>query len=294
VDFLDIGILRVLRLHGHDPRPSYAEAARSLGVDEDTVRARLRTLEDIGVLTGWEVLVNPAAFGRTAARIEVQPRDSRAREAALAEAQRLDGAYMVWDLFQAEVAVGVLTTGPSHLEECARRMQTAAGTIQAWTFPIMFPPASSALDATDAACLLALRHGPRRPIPELAREAGLGQRTFRRRMEQLIKGRMLSLSVSMDFARMRGLLPCEGRVPVSDEAARARIHAIVQGLRGLVVAFPGPVLVFAAGVENLAELEELAARLRAVSPDARVDLVRSRMVPPDWIDAQMRRIAAGP
>ena len=60
IDELDARLIAALR---ESPRVGLLEIARRLGVARGTVQARLRKLEDRGVITGYGPEVDPAAMG---------------------------------------------------------------------------------------------------------------------------------------------------------------------------------------------------------------------------------------
>ncbi len=59
-DDIDLQIIDILRA---DARTPYTEIARRLGVSEATVRRRIRSLEERGVITGYTAVVEPAKLG---------------------------------------------------------------------------------------------------------------------------------------------------------------------------------------------------------------------------------------
>src|SRR5437763_14533678 len=60
-------------------KKSYTEIASKLGVDEETVRNRIKHLRESGFLLGYRVVPNPVLLGRAFAslRIEFKDRDSK-------------------------------------------------------------------------------------------------------------------------------------------------------------------------------------------------------------------------
>jgi DNA-binding Lrp family transcriptional regulator len=69
LDSVDTRLLRQLLqnrgLYALDPdfRKSFQDIAKVLGVDSDTVRNRVKRLENIGFIQGWNVLLNPSILG---------------------------------------------------------------------------------------------------------------------------------------------------------------------------------------------------------------------------------------
>jgi DNA-binding Lrp family transcriptional regulator len=73
LDKLDVGIIRemargnirnLLMLSSGDLRRSFRSIARSLNVDQGTVRKRIKKLKEDGLIKGWHLEVNPRLFGR--------------------------------------------------------------------------------------------------------------------------------------------------------------------------------------------------------------------------------------
>ena len=79
LDRFDSAILRVLSTEG---RISATELARRIGLSKSPTQARLKRLEDAGVITGYRALLDPIRMGQAhVAFVEVRLSDTR--EAAL-------------------------------------------------------------------------------------------------------------------------------------------------------------------------------------------------------------------
>jgi Lrp/AsnC family transcriptional regulator, leucine-responsive regulatory protein len=79
LDRFDHAILRALSIEG---RISVVELARRIGLSKSPVQARLKRLEDAGVITGYRALIDPTRMGLAhIAFVEVRLSDTR--EAAL-------------------------------------------------------------------------------------------------------------------------------------------------------------------------------------------------------------------
>ncbi len=79
LDRFDHAILRVLAVDG---RISATELARRIGLSKSPTQARMKRLEETGVITGYRALLNPARMGLAhVAFVEVRLSDTR--EAAL-------------------------------------------------------------------------------------------------------------------------------------------------------------------------------------------------------------------
>ncbi len=79
LDRFDEAILRILAVEG---RISATELARRIGLSKSPVQARLKRLEDSGVITGYRAILDPIRMGQAhVAFVEVRLSDTR--EAAL-------------------------------------------------------------------------------------------------------------------------------------------------------------------------------------------------------------------
>ncbi|WP_093924037.1 Lrp/AsnC family transcriptional regulator [Sulfitobacter brevis] len=98
MDRFDIAILNVL---AEDGRISVADLARRIGLSKSPTQARLRRLEQIGVILGYRALLDPIRLGLDhVAFVEVRLSDTRdsalrAFNAAVARVPEIEQAHMI-------------------------------------------------------------------------------------------------------------------------------------------------------------------------------------------------------
>src|SRR4051812_15199705 len=115
VDQLDVRLIEALR---EDPRVGLLEIARRVGVARGTVQARLRKLEERGVVTGYGPEIEPSRMGYPiAAFVFVQLNQGRLDDAAAAlravpEVLEVDAVSGVEDLI-----CRVVARDTEHLQE---------------------------------------------------------------------------------------------------------------------------------------------------------------------------------
>src|SRR6476660_2412646 len=107
-DDLDIRIIRALASplsFQWDVRISYAHIAEGLKVDEETVRNRLRRMNDAQFLEGWQLILNPVLLGREAAIVELRVADSESKHEVIQRLKLIEGIMLVDDFYGRELAV---------------------------------------------------------------------------------------------------------------------------------------------------------------------------------------------
>ncbi len=75
LDRTDVGILRALQ---EDGRLSYRDLAQRVGVSVPTISARVATLEQLGVLSGYHASVDPERLGQTSLLLDVKCQPAKA------------------------------------------------------------------------------------------------------------------------------------------------------------------------------------------------------------------------
>src|SRR3972149_2830926 len=129
-DDRDIRIIRALASpHSFqgDVRISYARVAAGLDVDEETVRNRLKRMNDARFLRGWQLVLNPVLLGREAAIVELRVGDSETKPEVISRLRLLEGVMLIDDLYGKELAVLTLYENAATLERQVRLFASLCG-----------------------------------------------------------------------------------------------------------------------------------------------------------------------
>ena len=89
-------------------KKSYIEIAAKLGVDEETVRNRVKHLRDVGFLLGYRVVPNPTLLGRVFASLRIEFRDRESKQAAIPRLAQMDGVINIGSAYDTSLLVTVL------------------------------------------------------------------------------------------------------------------------------------------------------------------------------------------
>ncbi len=168
-------------------RDSVASIARRVGVDEDTVRHRLKRIEGSGFIQDWRLYVNASLWGGGNVQIRFDV-ESTAPKSAIVERLRLvPGMTHVAVFYDSLVALFEYEDAsalPRQIE-LVRRLVEAP---EVFVARDAFPPCALSLTACDWDLIRALRRDPRRSYVELAAAAQVSPRTARARLSRLLAG----------------------------------------------------------------------------------------------------------
>src|SRR5438094_7925090 len=89
-------------------KKSYTEIAARLGVDEETVRNRVKHLKDTGFLIGYRLVPNPAVLGRTFASLRIEFQDRESKQVAIPHLAKLEGVINIGSTYDKSVLVTLL------------------------------------------------------------------------------------------------------------------------------------------------------------------------------------------
>jgi len=259
-DDLDIRIIRALASpHSFqwDVRISYANVAAGLNIDEETVRSRLKHMNDVRFLRGWQLILNPGLLGREAAIVELSVGDSESKPEVISRLKLLEGVMLIDDLYGNELAVLTMYENASALERQVRLFASLCGGPTPASWKLGFPPCELTPTRTDWRIMQALRRDGRGRLSDVARSLRLSTRTVKRRMIQLVDGNAFYLDPLLDLGKVGGV---RCRFWVTSEASwkQAVDKTILSGLQRIIWTHTAPqeYSLFVAHLSNVSEVQE--------------------------------------
>lgn len=259
-DDLDIRIVKALASPSSfqwDVRVPYAHVAAGLDVDEETVRHRLKHMNDVGFLRGWQLVLNPALLGREAAIVELIVGDEESKPEVVSRLKLLEGVMLIDDLYGNELAVLTLYENPSTLERQVRLFASLCGGRTPVSWKLGFPPCGLTPTRTDWRIIEALRRDGRGRLSDVARSLRLSTRTVKRRMIRLVNGNAFYLDPLLDIGSVGGVR-CRFWVTAEASWKHAVDKAILSGLQRIISTHTAPqeYSLFVAHLSNLSEVQE--------------------------------------
>ncbi len=205
-------------------RRSYTDVARKLGVDEETVRNRLRMMREMGLLRGWRLIVNAGLLGLQSSNFMLEYESPEAKEAAIPRIRSTEGVVLLQDFYGRTLQVTVFHDERG--DDLGRSLQkigasTAGGARLLTHWRVNTPRCDLRLKEVDWRIIGLMLRNAERKFPEIARELKASTRTVRRRMNLMMDSSAIFMQPVLDLRKASGVTPCQLLVECSPETKRA-------------------------------------------------------------------------
>jgi len=294
-DDLDIRIIRALASPGSfqwDVRISTAQVAAGLHVDEETVRNRLKGMNDARFLRGWQLVLNPVLLGREAAIVELRVDDLESKPEVISQLKLLEGVTVIGDFYGKELAVTTLYENAATLERQIRLFASLCGCRTPVSWRLGFPPCELTPTRTDWRIMQVLRRDGRARLSDVARRLRLSTRTVKRRLTLLVDGNAFSLDPILDVGKVGGV---RCRFWVTSEASRKRAvdKAILSGIPRIISTHTAPqeYSLFFAHLSNASEVREILNWMKKVEGvrEVRVTFGVEIIHVQEWLEGEIEK-----
>ena len=165
-------------------RKSYADVARKLGVDEETVRNRLRRMKESGHLLGWCLFPNPALLGRTAVSLLLEFEGPSSKEDAILRLKRVEGVTSIASNYGNSIEVMVFDDGEG---ASSREVEKVGVLAKVQRVPSMrLPRTSYRMAPTDWRIVELMLRNAERKVSEVAAQLKISSRSVKRRLNGMM------------------------------------------------------------------------------------------------------------
>ncbi len=184
-------------------RQSYEAIARRVGVDEETVRNRVKGYHRSGFIQDWRTIVNPNLLrsGELAIWMDVNPPTSK--DEVVEKIRLMPGAVLIGHYYGTLLAIIIRYRNESAVKRQIELIRRVAEVDTLVVGKVPFPPCSRPLGKTDWGIVRALQREPRKPCAAIAKELRLSSRTVKRRTRAAQGAVMSTLLVTYAMEQKR-------------------------------------------------------------------------------------------
>lgn len=295
LDDLDVKIIKELGSPSSpqwNARESYANISRRLGVDEETVRLRVKRVKEHGFLGAWRLMLNPRLLDREVATLELEVEAEENKAKAVSQIKLVDGVTRIID-FRGK---GLLVSVCSEKESLPRKIQlieSICGSPKSAIWESRFPRPDMRMRKIDWKIVDALREDARKDLDDVARSLGVSTRTVQRRLSAMKDGKAVYLSGAPKVDAVGGLMSCFLVFCPDRPKKRAVVNAIHSSFNriGSSDFSPEEYSVFGMHCENPAEADKVLDRLRTMDGvrNAEMHIMKELIVVQDWLQREIDR-----
>jgi DNA-binding Lrp family transcriptional regulator len=294
-DDLDVRLMRELLSPGSfrwDVRESYSSMAKRLGVDEETIRKRLKRAELGGILGGFYLVPNPHLFGMESTVVELDVDDEERKPLVTSQLKLVEGVVFILDFHGKRFRVVFYREGNQTASRRLDLIRSICGAKVDVHWDERFPVCGIRMKTTDWLVFKALRKQARRSLNEVADEIGVSTRTVKRRFELMRSQNAFFLVPLLAFERA-AVVTASFTVRISGSRKRAIDEDIRSGLERVLFSNTSAeqYSVFTVLCDNFmaAEMTLKAIRKTPGVEEASMGINKQFIIVSDWIDEQVAR-----
>lgn len=267
MDQVDLGVLKALLVNNGVPpgvpilRKSLRSIAKDLGVDQSTVRSRIRRFRDQGVLKGWRLGTNPGTKGQHVGQVWLRVRRESDKGSMINVLLSSKEIERVCNYFGPTLSFVFLFDGENAPQPIIERLLKDLGPAVRVLRQGVIPVPKRALKDTDILIIGSLQKDPWKPYARVAEEVRASPKTVARRMAKMSEEGAIYMLPVVDLKMLQGIIPAELVVEFSSPESRSDANAQIVARIGQRLVFSdtgSPYGYFALLVENLSQLEQLA------------------------------------
>jgi DNA-binding Lrp family transcriptional regulator len=275
-------------------KKSYVEIAAKLGVDEETVRNRVKHLRDIGFLLGYRLVPNPVLFGLAFASVRIEFKDRESKQVAIPQLARIDGVINIGSTYDKSVLVTLLAKQNQDFTKLMVDLEVDSEV--SWVPGLGLRMTKFRMTRLDWEIVSLLLRDAERKLDEVARQLKVSTRTVKRRINLMMKEAAIFAMPMVDLRKTEGISyqlrvqSEQGKKSEIERSIAAKIGNLVfrasDSQNGSVFGFTGA---------NVAEGNEILEWVRKQPKVKSADLIITEKVVQvfDWLESEVQRQLTG-
>jgi len=214
MDQFDVKIIRSL-ISERAVSPSNASVklslrgiAARLGADDMTVRYRYNRLQEMGYMSIWSLLVNPAFFGYRVAEVMVDAQPESAKPDMIRKLKLIHEITGIVNFYGKAISIYVIYNGEESRSRTIELISRITNAEKITQLRMPMPQSlTKKLNETDVAIIRALSKDARKSSLLVANELGLSSKTVRKRVERLRNENTILPLPILNIASIPGIIP---------------------------------------------------------------------------------------
>jgi DNA-binding Lrp family transcriptional regulator len=296
LDDLDVRIIKELGSPSStnwNVRETYSNIARRIGVDEETVRRRLKRAEELGSVSGWRMMVNPHLIGCEAASLDLDVEDEMNKGRAIAAVRRVDGVIKILDFRGRGLQVTLYYQNSDAMRRKIELIGSICGSSRPTVWELVFPRVDVRMTGTDWEIVDAMLEDARKSLEDVSQSKGVSVRTVERRLKGITEGRAVYLQGAPNFRMFAGL-SCVFLVFCTDRKKKSVVDKLVLSKlhrTELANTSSQQYSTFVTAYDNLSQADDTANWIGSLDGvnSVKMGIMRELIVVQDWLRDEIRK-----
>ena len=132
---------------------SYAEVAKKIGIDEETVRIRIQSPKQSGFLLGWRLILNANLLGRESHILVLELLDVEKKDRTIAQISQMDGVVLIQSFYKKILHVTVFSKNEEGLGKQMKKITSIIGSKIFTHWKVKLPRCNHKAKQTDSIVL---------------------------------------------------------------------------------------------------------------------------------------------
>ena len=295
-DDLDVRIIKELGNPNSlqwNVRETYSSIAERLGVDEETVRRRLKRGEQVGSLSNWKMMVNPRLIGCEAANVQLKVKDEKRKADIISELRKIDGIVKILDFRGVKLLLTLYYQDNASLNTKKDKIRSIRGCMELTDWELGFPEPQIRMKTTDWKIIGSMLDDPRRNLKDVSESVGVSVRTVERRLNEMSESHAVYLQGTPNFSKFAGL-SCVFIVYCPDQAKKLAVdHAILSKVKRIELANTSSkqYSTFVTLFDNLAESDAFIGWISGLDGinSVSMGIMRELIVVQNWLQEEVTK-----
>jgi DNA-binding Lrp family transcriptional regulator len=271
-------------------KKSYIEIAAKLGVDEETVRNRVKHLRDIGFLIGYRLVPNPSLLKLSFASVRIEFKDRETKQAAMPRLVQIAGVINIASTYDRSLLVTLLAKQEQDFSKLTVGLEVDGEV--SWVPGLGLRTTKFRMTRLDWEIVSLLLRDAERKLDEVAELLKVSTRTVKRRLSMMMKENAIFTMPIVDLRKTEGISyqlrvqSEKGKSSDLEKSVIAKIANLVfraaDSQNGLVFGFTGA---------NVAEGSEILEWVRSQPgvKSAEMTITESVVQVFDWLESEVQR-----
>jgi DNA-binding Lrp family transcriptional regulator len=291
LDDLDVRIFKELGSPSSpqwNVRETYSNIGRRIGVDEETVRRRLKRAEKLGSLPGWKMMINPHLIGYDAAGIDLEVESEETKDRAVSKISEIDGVIKILDFRGRGLQITLYSPNEDALRRNVKLIESISDSSSEPTvWEMRFPRTDIRMTKTDWKILETMLEDARKSLQIVSKYIGVSTRTVERRLTSISEARAVYLQGTPNFKNSAGL-SCVFLVFCPDaEKKRAVDEIVLSKVQRIELANTSArqYSTFVTAFDNYSQADEFIMWVRGLEgvKGVRMGIMKDLIVIQDWL-----------